>query len=626
MKAFKIIFSMIIVLGILTVVGLLIFIKTVDLNRFKTQIQEGVGKSIDREVSLKSFSVNFSFSRGIFLDIRGLAVKDHPAFSSAELLSIDAAHINIDVLPFLLSRKIYIQKVELHSPEVNIIRDSDGALNIPQWGQAQPASTTQQNRGTATPPQTDSAPSKPKAEISMSVGELLIRSIRITDGTLNFTDRSVSPENIIPVTQLDVQVSNLSLNEPFPVQANASLWGTRKNVHVSGLVQLNQANEQVRIDDLKISTDISELELSMLFQSFPSVKRLNVKDEIEGKLALEISQMVMGREGLLMLAAEGRMDGGKLTFRDFPVPIEDIQARFTCTDSDFEINTIELPLASGTVAIEGRVIEYLSEQKFTAQLNINDIQLSEISDHVEMPAKVAGSFNGQFTGKGEGFEAKQIESNLTGDGKIVLKAGKILGVNILKTVLSRLSFIPNVVEKIEQNLPDQYKEKLKQKDTDLGDVAVDARIRAGALQIDRAELNADGFMVKVGGQMDFLQNVEVQADLYIVADLSGSMVQAVPELSYFLDDRRQIHIPFKPYSGPLIEFSMYPDVGDISKTIIQNRGREELRKVLEKALDIEEEPPAQPAPASEPPVQEQKEMSPEEAVIEKILDILPVFQ
>ena len=58
MKVVKIVISVIVVIGILAVVSLLIFIKTVDLNRFKTQIQEGVGKAIDREVSLKNLSFN----------------------------------------------------------------------------------------------------------------------------------------------------------------------------------------------------------------------------------------------------------------------------------------------------------------------------------------------------------------------------------------------------------------------------------------------------------------------------------------------------------------------------------------------------------------------------------------
>jgi hypothetical protein len=259
-------------------------------------------------------------------------------------------------------------------------------------------------------------------------------------------------------------------------------------------------------------------------------------------------------------------------------------------------------------------------------VDIHDLQIKDLTAHVAMPVQIVGRINGQWTGQGEGFTESQIASNFIGQGKIDLKDGRILDVNILKTVLNKLSFIPDVVAKIEQNLPEKYKEKLEQKDTVLEDVTIDASIRDGALQITRAEMNVDGFMASARGKVDFHQNLELWADLYIAADLSASMIAAAQELSYFLDDRNQIHIPFKPYSGALKDFYMYPDIEGIGMEIIKNRGREELRNVLKKALGAEDEPSAQPTQTGEPPVPEQKEVSPEEAVIEKILDIIPIFQ
>ena len=118
------------------------------------------------------------------------------------------------------------------------------------------------------------------------------------------------------------------------------------------------------------------------------------------------------------------------------------------------------------------------------------------------------------------------------------------------------------------------------------------------------------------------------------------MVSASSELSYFLNERKQIQIPFRPYNGKLTDFAMYPDVEDLGKEILRNRGREELRKVLMKALDLDGEPSqetqpgdgqiqaetgTEPLQTEQPPVQE-RELRPEEVIIESIMDIIPIFQ
>jgi len=233
--------------------------------------------------------------------------------------------------------------------------------------------------------------------------------------------------------------------------------------------------------------------------------------------------------------------------------------------------------------------------------------------------------NGYFKGSGEGMSKVALEKSLIADGTIELINGRIADVNLLKEALSKLSFFPDLANRIETNLPEKYKEVLNRKDTILGEVKIDMQIHSGALMIDQAEVNADGFLATAHGQLDLNQNLSLKADFYVESELSNSMVNTSEELSYLLDENKQIHISFKPYSGKLENFRMVPDVGDLGAAIIRNRGREELRKVIFKALDLDDRPVLEPSDGQEVAPEEQGQ-SPEEALIENILDMIPIFQ
>ena len=102
------------------------------------------------------------------------------------------------------------------------------------------------------------------------------------------------------------------------------------------------------------------------------------------------------------------------------------------------------------------------------------------------------------------------------------------------------------------------------------------------------------------GNLGLDQNLVLAADLFIPTDLATSMISSVPELSYLSDTSGRIHIPFKPYQGKLQNTGLYPDVEELARKVLQNRGKEELKRAIFRALDIEETPvnPSSPRGAS----------------------------
>ncbi|MCK5179528.1 MAG: AsmA family protein, partial [Candidatus Omnitrophica bacterium] len=248
MRIIKIIVTSTLIITVFLFVGIFVFLKTVDLNRFKAQITEQISKSIKRDVRMRHVSFNFSVNQGITLHISGLTVMDLPDFSTEPMLYIDSSHLDVDVLPFLLKRQVLASKIEFNSLKVNLIRNNKGEINFQKF--AQKENDDLPVAGKAATSQTGDASEKAtkKKSKDFNFKEMLIRSIRITDGAFIFTDHMTEPSTMIPITEIEFQISNLSVDAPFPFQLKASLFSDRKNISLNGLAQINMLNQQIRID------------------------------------------------------------------------------------------------------------------------------------------------------------------------------------------------------------------------------------------------------------------------------------------------------------------------------------------------------------------------------------------
>jgi hypothetical protein len=624
MKFIKVLFMVVLILIVTLIVGLFIFVKTLDLNRYKSQITRKVSEVLGREVTMKHLALSLSLNRGVRLNLSGLTVQDHPDFSTDPMLYVDSAYLNVDIAAFILSRRITVSNIELNSFRVNLVRDNEGEVNVQKL--ADQVSPPPAAAPAVTPPAAGQAPeeiSKPKTTDS-GLEMMMVRSILITDGTVVFNDRSSSPPMTIPIENIKLEVSDVSVNGPFPFKFSASLWSGRPNIAVTGSVHVNLQNQQVRVDDLKVQSDLSDLVLEQIYQSVPAVQGLGLKGGLAGRVEGNIHPMIVGAEGLLVLSSDVRLTGGKVQMESLPVPIENVNILIEATETDARIKEMTVPFASGQVDVSGRVMDYLKEQKFLGEVSIQGVDLSLLTAGAGLPVNIQGRLYGDFKAQGRGFVKEALESSLVGEGTLEVKEGRLADINILNVVLSKISFIPDLAAKVEQSLPEQYKEKLKRKDTVLEKVVLETRVLNNELVVNRAEINADGFLVTAQGKLGFNQDLSVTADLYIPEELSAAMAGAVQELSYFIDEQHRIHIPLKPYQGKLDRFQMYPDVEDVVKRAFKNRAAEELRKVFNRMNGAEETPAAQGT--AEGAGQEPRAPGPEEAIIENILDAIPIFK
>ncbi len=189
--------------------------------------------------------------------------------------------------------------------------------------------------------------------------------------------------------------------------------------------------------------------------------------------------------------------------------------------------------------------------------------------------------------------------SLQAQGRVVVDEGRLMNLNILRVLLDKISMIPNLSERIEENLPPQYREKLKRNGTVLKKMELDFKIHDGRIAVDNAQIASDVFLLTAKGGLDWQQNLNVQATVFIPADLSSGMLAGAGELKGLLEKDGRIKIPLKPYNGKMSSVKLLPDLRYLGARILRTTGKQEIRKLLDKVFNRGEDAPEIPGSVRE---------------------------
>ena len=639
MKIIKILLKLLFVIIIFIVIAVFIFLKTFDVNKYKSQISQEIKNVLGRSVGIGHITLNLSLEQGISLDISGLKVADNPKFSKEDFLTIKDIKLGVDVLSFLTKRQILVSSAKIKSPKIILIRDQNGQFNVQTFQiNAEKIGSTSLNITHTDDRSKDSsdslafaADSKTGNTKEKTLPPLLVQSIKLEDGLLAYRDLEFDPPLTIEVPQINLTVNNLSLTEPFNFSLEASLLSPRKNVSATGLAQIDTDTTNIHFNDIKITSDLSDISPQLLEHSLPMLRGIGLKDGMEGKLETSIGKMVVGPKGLVALSLDGTFKQGKIKLKQVPLPLNHIEAAFEGTENTIKIKGSSLNLGSGTVTAKGSIDDYLKGQDFHFETIISAIDLGEVIAQKDLPAQLQGKLYAEFNTEGKGLSgSSSMLSSLLGDGTVDVKEGKLVGMNILRLVLSKISMLPRLVEKIEKNLPDKYKDELQDKDTVLKKVKLTTKIKNGSLYIEDAKVETNVFLLSGKGTIGFNQEIDMQSTIAIPQDLSKAMVASAEGLQYLLDENNEIVIPLT-VTGRIPSLAFLPDLEYLGKKIIMNRGKEELEKVLDKVFGKDKgtsetspetggQPSSEGSPSQTQPPQDEQKKRPERELIEGILD------
>ncbi len=238
MKKILIILGIIVLIAIIGIGALFYGIKSyLTPEKVSALISERLESTLYHKVKLGPISTGFSSAR-----IDGFSLLSNDPKETIPLAKVEKVSLSFSLIP-LLRRKLEIGKIIIEAPEIYMVREEDGRLN---W-QREFAKIVFDFEGGKLGPgrfHFSLVPEVMAAEGSKPASsrfQVQIGKIEITNGTLKWVDRTLSPTYEAMLADLRINLNRFSLNTPFDFDIKGALKRQKASeVSVKGTMDLGK--------------------------------------------------------------------------------------------------------------------------------------------------------------------------------------------------------------------------------------------------------------------------------------------------------------------------------------------------------------------------------------------------
>jgi hypothetical protein len=242
-KFLKFLFGFIFLLLIVAVVGVFIFIKTFDLNKYKSYAEEIVAKQTGRTLSLNG-DAGLKISLIPTLVVNDIALSNASWASPKEMIKAEKIEVSLDILP-LLHKELVINTVELQAPEIYLSVNKNGENN---WTFTSTQTTDQKSDQTST--ETVQSTETAQSASALAAMGIVAKHLRIENAKIVYEDlKNKSTQNVL-VNSFDLtsEGMNDAINLEFDVDYNnQKIEGNATTGSVNALLQ-NKADFPIRAE------------------------------------------------------------------------------------------------------------------------------------------------------------------------------------------------------------------------------------------------------------------------------------------------------------------------------------------------------------------------------------------
>ena len=183
----------------LLVIAVLALPFVVSLDRYRDRIAALLSESVGRPVTLGG--IHLTILTGLGADIDRVVIHDLPEFQAEPLAAIQTAAVRVAFWP-LLRRIVEVRRITLAAPELNIVTDAGGRLNLATLG-------TGPTTGGAPRPPSAVPPNAPAAALA----GLALAALDIDHGRITYTDRSTPAARAWNISDLHLELRGVALGE-----------------------------------------------------------------------------------------------------------------------------------------------------------------------------------------------------------------------------------------------------------------------------------------------------------------------------------------------------------------------------------------------------------------------------
>ena len=568
----KILLTLGVVLAVIIVLlagAVVVFVRSFEPNTFKPQIIAQAKEMLGRDVGLGNLSLSLSLRHGLFLSAADIVIGEDPSFSSGHFLSIKRLGLGLDPLSLITRREINVSSLEITAPKVSLVRNDEGVFNF------QTLKVLKQN--------SPGSPSQGAAASSAAVIALLVQNIIVQDGALDFKDY-FEEEKALELKKLDARVTDFSLIRPFRVALKAAVFSDEQNLDLNGSGSLDIRKASLILSNVRSTFDLKSVDVRRLASVLPALAQAKLQNPLGGMINLVIDDAVVNAQGLLIKKMHGQISNGVVKTGYLAAPAKNIEGRIVIDNGTLAIEPASCVLGGGRVELSAKVANYLTSQEYVLGIKTGDLNVAEILPQAGQDVVLEGLASLEANVQGKGLADLASSAPRSGKALLRFKDGWLRNINILRLVLDKMSMLPDLVEKLEQSLPENYKKKLQQNDTEIKSVNFDMNVVDGQLAIDPAQVQTDVFALQGKGTMDLRMNAQMEMQIVIPQDLSKSMAASVQELKFLEDKDGQIVIPLWIQGKVPDKLTYLPDLEYLGRQLFESKGREQLGNLLDKVL------------------------------------------
>lgn len=581
---------------------------------YKPQIQRTISDAMGAQVILGDISV--SLIPTTTLSVESVTVQTTAGGTSE--LSVGSIKAKAALFP-LLSRRVEISSIEIHSPRATLVKDASGV--------SVRGVTPRQSLQKRVAPSSDSSQSSPQGEgfsVNVQAIEVYGGAVRLEDQISNksYTLDSINLRSSIALQQdtlllsegsldlralkrhkLELAYSEISFNQSDgSVNINTSTLRTPGgDIALSGALKTTQGAGSMQLSST--SLNIAPL-LPLLTALSPTMPPHEAAGSLTVKMEIGLQgpnvQKLTGTIGLKGVAYAAP-NASKISGVNGTVAISGSPSNLTLTTTGLGLlidnSPLQLSLSSRITPQEisltsCKVVGFGGELTLPSTLSLGqqptlkttpvgrNLSISQIL-RIAAPSiaeSIQGtlrSFDGQFTD----MALANPSQTVAGSGAVVIKDGVLKGFNLANQVMSNVEGLPFISGNLRKRVPPEFEKYFASPDTVIRDLNATFTISRGVLQLSELRVLADVFSLTSQGSVGLDGQLNLRAAIAFDPDLSNAITNRVLEMKPLLNKDGRLSIPLL-VKGKAPSVAVLPDVTDLAQRAAVGTIRETLGGAL----------------------------------------------
>ena len=504
-----------------------------------------------REVRFESAEV--AFSSGLAVRVAGLRVAEDPRFGQEDFLTLENAFVGIEILP-ALQRRIEVSGVRLDRPTIRVVQTARG-YNFESLGSSADAAG-------------DEPPSDPDAEESPLA--VAIAGLEITDGTLYYEDRTSADGLSLVIRELESSGTDLSLDGPIAIDFSAQVRSRREVAE--GLE--SRIEGALRLDGIDTMAGTLRLESPRMHPALLGIV-LDEGGPAERLDDLEV-EVVLASDPAAGMPVRARSGASRLGGFDLSSIDLDLVYRSAGRAPKVEIGKLDVGVAGGTVDLEGDlVLGEPGRSPFQIESELRDLDSGELATVLlGVPSGVlSGRLGGDVALRGDSLEWESLKRSLAGSLRLELGEGALEKVNVLNTLVNRLTTDPGLGQLAANSLREVAPRSLQGDRTPFQGVDMALELVDGAIRARNLELKAGDFALEGMGTLGLDGKLSADGKIRFSEDLSRKILAKADQFAPILGQEGIVVLPLR-LSGTAGSPRLAPDLAALTQQATADAKRE----------------------------------------------------